>query len=151
MGKRASESKRGWLAPLAVALVTASCIGPLELEEVLLWEGVLKPAAGASTTVSGTMAMVANERFTQVGLGIDAGEPGITVGWVVRHGSCDSPGNRVAPPQAFLPLVIGESGEGEREAIVNYRLARGGYAGQVSAASDGSGEILGCADLMERD
>jgi hypothetical protein len=149
MGKYAPESKRVGPALLTILLATAGCIGPLELEEVLLWQGALEPVAGASTSVSGTMAMAANAQFTQVGIGIDAAEPGLVVGWLVRQGSCASPGARVGPPAAFPPFEIGESGEGDREATLNYRLERSGYAGQVTAEPDGGGEVLACADLQE--
>src|SRR5687768_9258645 len=92
---------------LSVALLTlaAGCVGPEEPVEVLLWEASLVSRAGFST-IGGSVAMVANEFDTQIGIAVTGAQPNARLGWAVRSGQCMGTGTRVSGSIAFPPITI---------------------------------------------
>lgn len=150
-GFRLRRKRRGPGFLIAAGLVTG-CLGPVEVTEPLLWEGDLEPVPGASTPVAGSMAMVADEFNTQIGVGLEDAPADEELGWLVSTGSCDSVGERVGPAASFPPLSVDDEGTAEMETAVTGRLeSDGSYVGQITGESDGSGEPLACVDFELQD
>jgi hypothetical protein len=114
---------------------------------VVLWEAVLEPSQSAGA-LAGTIAMVANQHNTQIGIGVTGGMVGARLGWAVRTGTCGGSGTRVAGATAYPAIVITAEGNGAEETVINRRIATDAqYAGEVFANADGTGPVLSCGTL----
>lgn len=139
------------LAAVLPALLAGACSGIAEPPETLFWEGTLEPGAGGLPDLRGTAAMVASERVTQIGIGIEEGPPGATFGWIVRNGSCNEPREPVGPVSAFPAVVVSDERSGDATTVLQRRLgANVDYAAQIVEDADGTGEVIACADLIQR-
>ncbi len=134
-----------WTGFLAASMV--ACLGPTEPVEILQWQAPLAAAPDAATPITGSIAMVARELETRIGVGIRDAEPGARLGWHVRSGRCSGSGDAVAPTSVFPVIVVLDDGQGRAEAVVRRRLSGNAYAGEVFADPDGSRIVLACADL----
>jgi hypothetical protein len=143
--------KRG-LAMGVVLLLMAGCVGTSEPLDVLLWEGVLDPAPGAPVSYSGSVAMVANQHDTQIGVGVTGGASGAQLGWAVRTGTCTGTGQRVAAITAYPPIVISAEGSGNASATIRRRVDDDErYVAELFPNTNGSGAVLACGELIRRD
>ena len=136
---------------LTMGAPIAGCRQTGEPVDVLLWEGELEPVAGSSNAVSGSIAMVANEHDTQIGIGINA-SAGARLGWVVRSGTCANPGDRLGPNSAFPEISVSDAGDGEAETVIRRRVANAAqYAGAVYATVNATDQPIACADMVRID
>lgn len=145
----------GGMAPavLALAVLAGGCLDlkGTEPREVIIWEGNLQPLPESPMILMGRMSMVAEEALTLMGVGVEAGEEGVRLGWAVREGSCDAPGELVGPSGTFPEFVLGETGTGEAQAFLSRRVQDAQvYAGQVLSDAESGSQILACANLIRR-
>lgn len=136
------------LAAVGGALLATGCLGTTEPAESLLWEGTLLVTENGPADLTGAAAMVALTSHTQLGIGVHGAPVEAVYGWLMRNGTCDAPGTAVAPASAFPPLEVDAGGDFETEVVIQRRLAGTEYAVQVVENTDGSGDVLACADLM---
>ena len=129
----------------ALAGVTACTTGS-EPPEVLLWEGTLIPVQSTSL-LSGSVAMVSNAFTTQIGIGVQNATPQARLGWSVRDGSCQNPGERIGPANAFPPMIVTVDGNATSETMLNRRVTASTFAGALVADPDGSAQVVACAQL----
>ena len=141
------RSGGGKKLPLALLAALTGCVGPAEAVDVLLWEGTLVSRTGF-TTIGGSVAMVANEHDTQVGIGVNGAQPNARLGWAVRTGTCTGTGVRVAGTTAYPALAVDTQGDARAEMVIRRRLdGNVEYASELFANSNGSGAVLACADM----
>jgi hypothetical protein len=134
---------------MVLPILAAGCIDPVSTVPVITWQGALEPSSSAGVPITGSVAMVANQFSTQMGIGVSAGPENTTLRWVVRSGSCSSPGNPVAGEELFPSLNLNDSGAGQVDFVLNRRInVSGTFATQVL---DPSGQLLGCANLSRLD
>lgn len=132
---------------LAGTLLGVGCLSATEPPETLFWEGTFIAEANGPASLNGSAAMVALRSHSQLGVGIQGAPPSIEYGWVLRNGTCATPGNAVAPASAFPALDVNSNGDVDLEVAIERRLTGTDYAVQVIENADGSGEVLACADL----
>lgn len=127
-------------------LFLAGCLSTTEPPETLFWEGQLVALPDGPANMAGPAAMVALRAQTRVGIGLTGAPDAAIYGWLLRSGTCDSPGESVAPASAFPALQVSD-GSVDAEAVVQRRLTGTDYAVQVVENPDGTGAVLACADL----
>lgn len=124
---------------------TSACVSPIEAVPVILWEGNLEGQLPDVGAVSASVAMVANEFTTQIGIGIQAGDQGVSLRWVVRQGACGASGLAVVDESTFGPLTSDASGEASSELVVNRRLdTRATYSAEIAL---NQGDVVACGEL----
>ncbi|TVP74659.1 MAG: hypothetical protein EA352_10285 [Gemmatimonadales bacterium] len=133
---------------LAVLFTATSCVGPAEPMEAIIWEGQVQSTPAAEDPFTASVAMVAEQQITRLGIGMEAAPPDRSWGWRLFSGTCAAPGDGLVPASAFPPIVTGENGQAESDMIIQRRLPRGGtYVVQVFEQPDASGEVKGCGEL----
>ena len=134
------------LAVLFLALGLAGCVGPDEPLDVLLWEGSLATRTGFST-IGGSVAMVANEHDTQIGIGVNGAQPNARLTWAMRTGPCAGAGARVSGASAYPTLTVSAEGEARAETVIRRRVdSTAEYAAEVFG-NDGAA-VLACAQMQ---
>jgi hypothetical protein len=141
------------LAPLTALLAgVVGCSGISEPPEIVTLEADLLPTEGVIDPIAGTVAMVIEERQTQIGIGLRGGLEGSRFGWTVRNGSCSGTGDGIGPMSAFPSIEVDKDGDGVAETTLFRRIAvEGVYAAEVFAEPDGTRTVLACADLVPGD
>jgi hypothetical protein len=141
------------LAPLTALLAgVVGCSGISEPPEIVTLEADLQPADGVTDPFAGTVAMVIEERQTQIGIGVRGALEGTRFGWAVRNGSCSGTGDGIGPASAFPSIEVNEDGDGAAETTLFRRIAiEDVYAAEVFAEPAGTGVVLACADLVPGD
>jgi hypothetical protein len=142
--RRSASRSRGLGVVLAMVLL-AGCIDPVEPLPVLGWQGQLEPTGTSDLVLSGSVAMVANQFSTQVGIGVTAGPENTAFRWVVRAGSCQTPGSPLASEDLFPILELDDAGRGRAEFVLNQRISvTGTFTAQVLSTS---GQVVACGNL----
>jgi hypothetical protein len=140
-------------AVLALAVFAGGCLDVkgTEPREVIIWEGNLQPIPASPMLLMGRMTMVADETLTLMGVGVEAAEEGIRLGWAIREGSCDAAGDLVGPSGTYPEFTLDENGEGEAQTALNRRVEDAQvYAGQVLSDAESGSQLLACANLIRR-
>lgn len=135
---------------LGLALLASGCLSPAEPPQTLLWEGELLIDAAGPPDLVGSTAMAAFSAHTEVGIGIDGAPLGATYGWLLRNGTCATPGEGSAPPTAFPALEVSAEQSAEAVAVLQRRITGTEYAVQLVENADGTGPVIACADLTRR-
>jgi hypothetical protein len=149
--KRKIHCRTATALTLSGALFLGGCFSPAEPLPTILWQGSLEPVGGGTLFLSGSVAMVANDASTQIGIGVDLLDAGVTVNWVIREGSCTAPGVPVASPDAFPSLTTSDSGRAEVEVRFFQRInTLRDYIAQLSTSEGGPPTLLACGSLERR-
>jgi hypothetical protein len=138
----------GLLLVLGSAALAAGCGGITEPPPIVQVESALQPADDVADPVTGRVAMVIAERQTQIGILVEGGLEGSSLGWRVRNGMCTGSGDGIGPASSFPPIEVGDDGTGAVETIIFRRIATGTtYAAEVVSEPNGAGSVLACAEL----
>lgn len=133
-----------------VAVGIAGCADTTEPLEAIIWEGTLQSTAEAPSPFVGTIAMVAEQQITRLGIGIEGGTDSAEWGWQLLLGTCPDADGFVAPEASFPPLQLDESGSAEAETVLQRRLPRAvDRAVKVFENPDATGAVLACGNLIE--
>jgi hypothetical protein len=145
MDTKLAKFKSGVPAIITLLGLTAGCMDSTEPAETMFWQGSFQPPA----QLAGGMAMMSEANITIIAVEVEGADEGDRLDWLVRTGSCDDPGNPLAPAGAFPFLLLGEAGRAEAQAILYRRVGDADvYAGQVLADAADGGGVLACADLV---
>lgn len=129
----------------ALAGLSAGCLDSTEPLETIFWQGSFEPPA----QLSGGIAMMSEANITIMAVEVEGADEADRLDWIVRTGSCDAPGNPLAPAVAFPFLLLGEAGSAEAQAILYRRVGDADvYAGQILAEPAAGGEVLACANMV---
>lgn len=134
-------------AAIGISLVAAGCLSTTEVPDTLIWEGIFLLEANGPAGMTGDAAMVALAQQTQIGVGLAGAPPEATYGWQLRRGRCSAPGTIEVAASVFPALNLSTQGAVEAEAVIQRRLTGTEYAVQVVENTDGTGDVLACADL----
>jgi len=129
----------------ALSLATTACFTAVEPLPVVLWEVQMEGEVDGVGAVTASVAMVANDFVTQIGIGVQGGGAGIPLAWSVRQGTCEDPGSLVVDESLFEVLELDSEGAAAAELLVNRRVdIRAAYS---AAISHPGGETLACRQL----
>lgn len=134
----------------AVACVMAACLSVTEPPQVLFWEGTFVAVPPDEAGITGSAVMVSNPHNTEAGVFL-SGLSGTTLSWLIRTGTCEGSGERVAGQAAFPPVLLPTIGEGTGIAVLNFRIEAGTYSIDLFAGANAEGAAIACADLIRTD
>jgi hypothetical protein len=134
--------------PWIIVPLLALCSTPTDTVPVT-WEADLAPVAPSS--VNGAAAAVTQFGRTQASIEIEQAEPGVTYGWRIEAGTCQTPGVIQGGVAVYEPLVAGEAGRATAEAGISVEFRSGSsFAVRVFRPAGGGGEtIVACGSLVE--
>lgn len=134
------------LSMLAASLLSgcSSSTAPV----ITTWEGDLAPEF--PSVLGGRVAAVTQFGRTQISIQIEEGEPGVTYGWKVNAGTCQTEGEIQGGTASYPPLAPGPSGTASGETTVAEVFRSGdSYAARVYR-STGNGEVVvACGALRQ--
>lgn len=136
---------------LLLPVLLWGCVGPTDSTESLVWEGSLQPLEDAPFPVTGSVAMVAGQVNTQLGIGAVGAEPGTVLRWSVHHGDCSTRGEPLADAALFPPIDVDTSGEGDSELVLAGRVPASQTYGAWVAPPDAADAPVACGVLDLRD
>lgn len=137
------------LCPLVLA---AGCeLDPVEPDPPVLMQGTFTPV-DPDRTLAGSVAAVTQFGQTDISVSVQGMEPGESLAWHLREGTCAGDGDIFGSPSAYPTLQAGEEGQAEGETGFSLRLRPGrSYAAEItpSVGMTGSG-ALACADMGQQ-
>ena len=146
---------------VAVAMVTGACShrvaresgGDVDIDSRTMrsedWGGEIRGIGGWSR-IRGSAYALQNDKSTVVTVTINRGVAGAAYGWEVLEGKCGYDGRPVAPPTAFPPVYVEDSGYGAAIATLKTKLVPGKeyFINLYTAAEQRTG-IVACGKLAE--
>lgn len=139
------------LALFLLPLLFGACVGPTEQVESLIWEGSLQPVGDVSVLVTGSVAMVSGQFNTQIGIGVEGGDPGSVLQWNVRRGDCGEEGEPLVNLSVFPAIDVGNTGEGSSNVVLSGRVSNSqSFAARVSLSAAAASPVA-CGVLTRQD
>ena len=146
---------------VAVTMVTSACShrvaresgGDVDIDSRTMrsedWGGEIRGVGGWSR-IRGSAYALQNDKSTVVTVTINRGVAGAAYGWEVLEGKCGYDGRPVAPPTAFPPLYVEDSGYGAAIATLKTKLVPGKeYFINLYTAPEQRTGIVACGTLAE--
>ena len=147
---------------VAVAVLTGACShrvaresgGDVDLGSRAMrtndWGGEIRGIGGWSRIRGSAYALQDGSGTTTVTVSISRGVAGAAYGWEVLEGKCGYDGRPVAPPTAFPPVYIENSGNGAAIAKLKTRLEPGKeYFINLYTAPEQRTGIVACGKLAD--
>ena len=134
-------------AVVLVALAGAGACSDTAFQEPVAFQAELVPIGNESAR--GTVAAVSQGRATEAGVTARLGQAGRVVGWEIRMGTCENPGERLGGRGAYPDMVGDATGAAniERTFINELMNADTRYNAVLVNATDRT-IVLACANLV---
>jgi hypothetical protein len=130
-------------------LALAACADELVYPGGVPFQANLLPVGGSG--IAGTISAVSQGRnTTEIGVGIDGGQPSTTYAWRIHNGTCAAPGAVVGGVGSYPPFTTTTEGTGSVVgAFLNVLLLRGTpYAAAVYGGANRD-QMVACGPLVE--
>ena len=147
---RAELTGNGFVARftlLGALLVGAGCadLGINDDRRTTIWNGILQPEPDYAG-LSGQAAALSRVDGTLATIILQGAQPGTSIAWGLRIGTCDDPGTQIGPDTDYPELVVEGTGEVTENATLGPRLSLDrSYHVEARTVSDGS--RVACGDL----
>lgn len=147
---------------LAAAVVLTACAqrtSEMDMGEVAsnTWRASIETIRNADslvapTNIVGTLEMrpATNATMTNVSITLNNAAPNATYPWHIHAGGCGSEGGIVGPPNAYPPLTIDASGQGQATVTLPFSTPTvGDFSVNVHKSADEMGVIIACGPLTQ--
>lgn len=121
--------------------------GQVNLEDFPSWRATADPTGGVGPNAEAIIR--GGAEGTTIHVDLDGGESGATHPWHIHSGECGDPqAPVVGAADAYPPIVVGESGEGDAEATIATTLdPEGEYILNIHLSAARLDSIIACGEV----
>jgi hypothetical protein len=111
------------------------------------WKAGLKGSGNFASIVGQLKANVLQDK-TDARISIEGATAGGSHPWMIHEGTCNLPGQPVGMASEYPPIMIGQDGRGNANAVLNARLAEAKeYVVIVHASQSDMATVVACAKI----